>query len=116
VDLDHIEENSEDLNIFVPLLNQLILKSNIANNVLYFCGICQKSLKSKQHMANHVEANHVVGVYHNCAKCGAKNKNHKFQKKDAPSTCLSTLILTMLRKLLTTTLARQSLSKSSELM
>jgi len=91
--LDDIEENSEDLNIFVQLLNQLILKSNIANNVLYFCGICQKSLKSKQHMANHVEANHVVGVYHICAECGAKmktrsslfshkNKNHKIQKKE----------------------------------
>eukprot|EP00092_Neocalanus_flemingeri_P024749 GFUD01026838.1.p1 GENE.GFUD01026838.1~~GFUD01026838.1.p1 ORF type:complete len:341 (+),score=128.07 GFUD01026838.1:131-1024(+) len=93
--LDHIEENSEDLNIFVQLLNQLILKSNIANNVLYFCGICQKSLKSKQHMVNHVEANHVVGVYHNCAECGVKmktrsslfshkNKNHKTHKKDTP--------------------------------
>lgn len=93
--LDHIEENSEDLNIFVQLLNQLILKSNIANNVLYFCGICQKSLKSKQHMVNHVEANHVVGVYHTCAECGAKmktrsslfshkNKNHKTQKKETP--------------------------------
>jgi len=91
--LDDIEENSEDLNIFVQLLNQLILKSNVANNVLYFCGLCQKSLKSKQHMANHVEANHVVGVYHICAECGAKmktrsslfshkNKNHKIQKKE----------------------------------
>eukprot|EP00090_Calanus_glacialis_P042639 TRINITY_DN755_c0_g1_i1.p1 TRINITY_DN755_c0_g1~~TRINITY_DN755_c0_g1_i1.p1 ORF type:complete len:501 (-),score=197.13 TRINITY_DN755_c0_g1_i1:168-1670(-) len=93
--LDDIEENSEDLNIFVQLLNQLILKSNIANNVLYFCGICQKSLKSKQHMANHVEANHVVGVFHICSECGVKmktrsslfshkNKNHKIQKKEAP--------------------------------
>jgi len=93
--LDHIEENSEDLNIFVQLLNQLILKSNIANNVLYFCGICQKSLKSKQHMVNHVEANHVEGVFHICSDCGAKmktrsslfshkNKNHKVQKKEAP--------------------------------
>jgi len=93
--LDDIKENSEDLNIFVQLLNQLILKSNIANNVLYFCGICQKSLKSKQHMANHVEANHVVGVFHICSECGAKmktrsslfshkNKNHKIQKKDNP--------------------------------
>jgi len=92
--LDDIEENSEDLNIFVQLLNQLILKSNVANNVLYFCGLCQKSLKSKQHMANHVEANHVVGVYHICAECGAKmktrsslfshkNKNHKLQKKES---------------------------------
>lgn len=93
--LDDIKENSEDLNIFVQLLNQLILKSNIANNVLYFCGICQKSLKSKQHMANHVEANHVVGVFHICSECGAKmktrsslfshkNKNHKIQKKEIP--------------------------------
>merc|ERR550519_127339 len=72
--LDDIEENSEDLNIFVQLLNQLILKSNVANNVLYFCGICQKSLKSKQHMVNHVEANHVEGVFHICADCGAKMK------------------------------------------
>lgn len=91
--LNNIEENSEDLNIYVQLLNQLILKSNIANNVLYFCGICQKSLKSKQHILNHVEANHVSGVYHVCAECGMKmktrsslfshkNKNHKIHKKE----------------------------------
>jgi len=102
--LDHIEENSEDLNIFVQLLNQLILKSNIANNVLYFCGICQKSLKSKQHMVNHVEANHVTGVYHNCGECGAKmktrsslfshkNKNHKVHKKDSPDNKTDSLVL-----------------------
>merc|ERR1719154_178945 len=102
--LDHIEENSEDLNIFVQLLNQLILKSNIANNVLYFCGICQKSLKSKQHMVNHVEANHVTGVYHKCVECGAKmktrsslfshkNKNHKIHKKDSPDNKNDSLVL-----------------------
>ena len=61
--------------------------------MLYFCGICQKSLKSKQHILNHVEANHVIGVYHVCAECGMKmktrsslfshkNKNHKIHKKE----------------------------------
>ena len=89
VDLDHIEENSEDLNIFVPLLNQLILKSNIANNVLYFFGICQQSLKSKQHMANHVGgaspcSGSVSQLCRVCSLFSHKNNNHKIQKKDAP--------------------------------
>ena len=91
--LDTIEENSEDLNVFVRLLNQLILKSDIASSVLFFCGICQKSLKSKPHMLNHIESSHVNGVYHKCADCGVKYKTrgslsshklkiHKQPKKD----------------------------------
>ena len=91
--LETIEENSEDLNVFVRLLNQLILKSDIASNVLFFCGICQKSLKSKSHMLNHIESSHVNGVYHKCSDCAVKFKTrgnlsshkvkvHKQLKKD----------------------------------
>ena len=72
--LHNIEENSEDLNVFVSLLNQLILKSAIGGNVLHFCGICQKSLKSKPHMLNHIESSHVNGVYHKCSECNNKFK------------------------------------------
>lgn len=72
--LHNIEENSEDLNVFVSLLNQLILKSAIGGNVLHFCGICQKSLKSKPHMLNHIESSHVNGVYHKCSECSNKFK------------------------------------------
>ena len=91
--LDTIEEESEDLNVYIRLLNQLILKSDIASNVLYFCGICQKSLKSKPHMLNHIEASHVGGVFQKCSDCGTKYKTrsslsshklkaHKIQKKE----------------------------------
>merc|ERR1712025_188157 len=72
--LDTIEEESEDLNVYIRLLNQLILKSDVASNVLYFCGICQKSLKSKPHMLNHIESSHVNGVYHKCSECNNKFK------------------------------------------
>ena len=91
--LDTIEEESEDLNVYIRLLNQLILKSDVASNVLYFCGICQKSLKSKPHMLNHIEASHVGGVFQKCSDCGTKYKTrsslsshklkaHKIQKKE----------------------------------
>ena len=91
--LDTIEEESEDLNVYIRLLNQLILKSDLASNVLYFCGICQKSLKSKPHMLNHIEASHVAGVFQKCSECGTKFKTrsslsshklkaHKIQKKE----------------------------------
>ena len=91
--LDIIEENSEDLNVFLRLLNQLILKSDLASNVLLFCGLCQKSLKSRSHMLNHIESSHVSGVFHKCSDCGTKYKTrsnlsthkhkiHKQPKKD----------------------------------
>ena len=91
--LDTIEEESEDLNVYIRLLNQLILKSDVGSNVLYFCGICQKSLKSKPHMLNHIEASHVAGVFHKCSECGLKFKTrsilsahklkvHRIQKKE----------------------------------
>jgi len=72
--LETIEENSEDLNVFVSLLNQLILKSEVGGNILFFCGICQKSLKSKSHMLTHIESSHVKGVEHKCSDCGVKFK------------------------------------------
>jgi len=72
--LETIEENSEDLNVFVSLLNQLILKSEVGGNILFFCGICQKSLKSKSPMLTHIESSHVKGVEHKCSDCGVKFK------------------------------------------
>ena len=101
--LETIEENSEDLNVFVRLLNQLILKSDIASNVLFFCGICQKSLKSKPHMLNHIESSHVNGVYHKCSDCAIKFKTrgslsshkvkiHKQLKKDEMKSDLDTKV------------------------
>merc|ERR1712059_49630 len=69
-----IKESSPELEAFVELVNSLILKSSAGNGVLYFCAVCQKSLKMKQHMINHVEANHVRGVVHTCGECGAKMK------------------------------------------
>ena len=89
-----ILEQSEDLNVFVQLLNQLVLKNNVANDLRFFCGLCHKNLKSKQHMLNHIEANHVKGVQHICAECGLrfktrsnlyshKNKMHKPAKRES---------------------------------
>jgi hypothetical protein len=60
--------------LFLEQLDRLVGWKRDAPGRHFFCRVCGDRTRTGQHMRNHVEAKHVVGVTHPCPSCSLKSK------------------------------------------
>jgi hypothetical protein len=60
--------------LFLEQLDKLVGWKRDAPGRHFFCRVCGDRTRTGQHMRNHVEAKHVVGVTHPCPSCSLKSK------------------------------------------
>jgi hypothetical protein len=60
--------------LFLEQLDRLVGWKRDTPGRHFFCRVCGERARTGQHMRNHVEANHVVGVTHPCPSCSLKSK------------------------------------------
>ena len=67
--------NSESDAYLDDLISSLMTQSRDHRGTIWNCGRCEKQIKTKSHMVDHIESAHLQNTSRSCPQCGKPQKN-----------------------------------------